>query len=83
VIVAVSDEALQSEPGQGGGDDPFVSASVVADHGHWTVVVDVVFPDGVVRHRIRTYPTRARAEMAARIMQAAAERGHRPDRGSP
>jgi uncharacterized protein YfaP (DUF2135 family) len=63
--------------------DPVVSTSVVADRGQWTVVLDVVFPDGAIRHRLQTYHTKARAELAARIVLATAERDHRPDGGRP
>lgn len=63
--------------------NPFVSASVVEERGQWTVVLDVVFPDGAVRHRLQTYHTKARAELAARIVLATAERDHRPDGGRP
>lgn len=66
--------------GQGG---PVVSTSVVEERGQWTVLVDVVFPDGAVRHRVKTYHTKAKAELAARIMKATAERDHRPDWGMP
>ena len=56
---------------------------MVPDHGQWTVVIDVVFADGAIRHRVRTFHTKARAELAARIMHATAERDHRPDWGMP
>jgi hypothetical protein len=61
--------------------DPFVNTEVIEERGHFTVVLDVVFDDGAVRHRINTYHTRAKAELAARIVRAAAERDHRPDGG--
>ena len=57
-----------------GDDDALVSARVVPDRGRWTVVLDVVFPDGAVRHEVTTYHTKQKAEVAARIMKAAAER---------
>jgi len=66
--------------GRGG---PVVSTSVVHERGQWTVMLDVVFPDGAVRHRLQTYHTKARAELAARIMRATAERDHRPEWGMP
>lgn len=58
--------------------DPVVSAVVVPEHGQWTVMLDVVFDDGAVRHRLHTYHTKAKAELAARIVAATAERDHRP-----
>jgi hypothetical protein len=61
--------------------EPFVSTQVIEEHGQFTVVLDVVFDDGAVRHRINTYHTRAKAELAARIVCATAERDHRPDGG--
>lgn len=60
------------------GADPFVSAEVLEESGRFVVVLDVVFPDGAVRHRLQDFHTRARAELAARIVLAAAERDHRP-----
>ena len=65
------------------GEDPVVSTSVVAERGRWTVVLDVVTLDGVTRHRMGDYHTRAKADLAARIMQATAERDHRPGWGMP
>ncbi len=58
----------------GSGDDAIVSASVVEERGRFVVVLDVAFPDGVVRHRIHEYHTRARAELAARIVKGTADR---------
>jgi hypothetical protein len=51
-----------------------VQTVVVHDRGRWAVEIIVVFPDGVVRTRIETYPTKARAEIAARLIKRAAER---------
>ena len=47
---------------------------VVEDRGQWAVEVVVVFADGVVRKRINTHRTRARAEIAADLIKRAAER---------
>lgn len=57
-------------------DEPeaLVRASVEPEHGRWAVVLDIVFADGALRHRIADYPTQRRAEVAARFMRAAAER---------
>jgi hypothetical protein len=55
--------------------------SVVEERGQFTVIMDVVFPDGAVRHRLRTYPTRAKAEQGASLFRRTAEREHRPDWG--
>jgi hypothetical protein len=62
---------------------PLVSTDVVEEHGRFTVVLDVVFDDGAVRHRLQSYHTRARAELAARIVRATAERDQRWDGGLP
>lgn len=51
-----------------------VQTVVVEDHGQWAVEVVVVFADGVVRKRINTHRTRARAELAADLIKRAAER---------
>lgn len=51
-----------------------VSTVVVAECGQWAVEVIVVFADGVVRKRINTHRTRARAELAADLIKRAAER---------
>ena len=61
--------------------DCFVSTGVVLDKGRWMVVLDVIFADGAVHHEICSYPTRARAELAARLMGATAERDYRIDEG--
>jgi hypothetical protein len=61
--------------------EPFVSTEVVEERGRFIVVLDVVFEDGVVRHRLQSYHTRAKAELAARIVRATADRDHRPDWG--
>lgn len=62
-------------------DDALVSTDVVEEHGHFTVVLDVVSLDGVIRHRIQTFHTRTRAELAARIYWQTAERDHGPSWG--
>ena len=54
--------------------DPFVSTEVLEECGRFVVVLDVVFADGAVRHRLGDYHTRAKAELAARIVLATAER---------
>jgi hypothetical protein len=53
---------------------PFTSAHVLEEAGRFVVVLDVVFDDGAVRHRLGDYHTRAKAELAARIVHATAER---------
>ncbi len=62
-------------------DDLFASAVVLEEAGRFVVVLDVVFPDGVVRHRLGDYHTRARAEVAAKWYQATAEREAGPGWG--
>lgn len=51
-----------------------VETVVSPERGRWVVEVVVVFPDGVVRHRIATFPSRERAELSARLIKRAAER---------
>lgn len=51
-----------------------VQTFVVEDHGRWAVEIVVVFADGVVRSRIDTHPTKARAELSAGLIKRAAER---------
>ena len=54
--------------------EPFVSTEVLEESGRFVVVLDVVFPDGAVRHRLQEYHSRAKAELAATIVRATAER---------
>ncbi len=51
-----------------------VHTVVVEENGRWAVEIVVVFADGVVRKRIDTHATRARAELAADLIRRAAER---------
>lgn len=51
-----------------------VQTVVVGERGRWAVEIVVVFADGVVRKRINTYATKARAELAADLIRRAAER---------
>lgn len=55
-------------------DAASVETVVTPERGRWLVELVVVFGDGVVRHRIATFPTRERAELSARLMKRAAER---------
>jgi hypothetical protein len=65
------------------GEGPIVSTEIIEERGQYTVVLDVVFDDVAVRHRLQTYHTRARAELVARIVRATAERDHGPEWGMP
>lgn len=51
-----------------------VETVVVAERGQWAVDIVVVFNDGVVRRRIDTYPTKARAEIYAGLIRRGADR---------
>ena len=51
-----------------------VQTVVVEDCGRWAVEIVVVFADGVVRKRIDTHATKARADLAADLIRRAAER---------
>ncbi|MFC4945125.1 hypothetical protein [Pseudonocardia sp. GCM10023141] len=47
---------------------------VYSERGRWVVEIVVMFVDGIVRHRIDTFPTKARAELSAGLIKRAAER---------
>jgi hypothetical protein len=51
-----------------------VDTVVVEERGRWAVDIVVVFADGIVRKRIDTHPTKARAEISARLIKRGAER---------
>jgi hypothetical protein len=51
-----------------------VQTVVVAESGRWAVDIVVVFADGVVRKRINTHSTKARADIAADLIRRAANR---------
>jgi hypothetical protein len=51
-----------------------VETVVELERGRWTVDVVVIFPDGLVRHRIDTFHTKARADISARLIKRTAER---------
>lgn len=51
-----------------------VQTVVVPERGRWAVDVVVIFADGVVRNRVDTYPTEARARLSAGLIKRAAER---------
>lgn len=51
-----------------------VDTLIYRENGRWAVDISVLFRDGVVRHRIETYPTKKRAEISARLIKRAAER---------
>jgi hypothetical protein len=51
-----------------------VETVVVEERGRWAVDIVVVFADGVVRKRIDSHHTKARAELSARLIKRAAER---------
>jgi len=57
-----------------------VQTVVVPERGRWAVEIVVVFADGVVRKRIDTHATKARAELSARLIKRAAERDLRGPR---
>jgi hypothetical protein len=57
-----------------------VDTVVSEERGRWAVDIVVVFADGIVRKRIDTHPTKARAELSARMIRRAAERDLRGPR---
>jgi hypothetical protein len=57
-----------------------VDTYVVKERGRWAVDIVVVFTDGIVRKRIDTHATKARAELSASLIKRAAERDLRGPR---
>lgn len=51
-----------------------VQTVVVEENGRWFIDIVVVFADGVVRKRINSHNTKARAELAADLIRRTAER---------
>jgi len=51
-----------------------VETIVFEERGRWVVDIVVVFADDIVRKRIDTHSTKARAELSARLIKRAAER---------
>lgn len=51
-----------------------VQTVVIEERGRWAVEIIVVFADGVVRRRVDTHATKARAELSANLIKRAAER---------
>ncbi|MEI7914599.1 MAG: hypothetical protein WCH82_07610 [Mycobacteriaceae bacterium] len=51
-----------------------VQTVVVEENGRWAIDIVVVFADGVVRKRINSHATRARAELAADLIRRTADR---------
>ena len=51
-----------------------VQTVVVEESGRWFVEIIVVFADGVVRKRIHSHATLARAELAADLIRRTADR---------
>lgn len=60
------------------GDAISVRAIIEPEQGRWVLTLEVLMvpdrPDYLVRHRIADYPTRERAEVAAKWMVSAADR---------
>lgn len=61
-------------PGTSADEAVDVQTVVVEERGRWAVEIIVVFADGVVRKRIDTHATKARAELAADLIRRAAQR---------
>jgi hypothetical protein len=51
-----------------------VQTVVIEERGRWAVEIIVVFADGVVRRRVDSHATKARAELSANLIKRAAER---------
>lgn len=60
------------------GDAVSVRAIIEPEKGRWVLTLEVLMvpdrPDYIVRHRIADYPTRQRAEVAAKWIVTAADR---------
>ncbi|HJT03775.1 MAG TPA: hypothetical protein VJ757_09125 [Pseudonocardiaceae bacterium] len=70
-----SDSSARNGQSAGAADNALgVDTLVYLEKGRWAVDISVLFRDGVVRHRIETYPTKKRAEISARLIKRAAER---------
>ncbi|MFV0461889.1 MAG: hypothetical protein ACK5MP_01650 [Nostocoides sp.] len=70
----------EGDAGEPVGDDSAfaVETMVVEVAGQWAVDIVVAFADGVVRKRIQTYRTAAKARRSADIIRRAAARELRP-----
>lgn len=63
------------QPPEGFGDEALaVDTYVKAEKGQWVVYMDVIFWTETVQHRIRAYPSRRQAEIAADWIKRAARR---------
>lgn len=51
-----------------------VETLIVPERGQWAVDILVIFPDGVIRHRIATYRTQVLARISASCIKRGAER---------
>jgi hypothetical protein len=70
-----ADRPKTSVPNRSSADEALdVQTVVTPERGRWAVDIVVVFRDGVVRDRIDTFPTEARAQLSARLIKRAAER---------
>lgn len=68
-------EEIRPHPSGTSADEALdVQTVVVEESGRWAVDIVVVFADGVVRKRINTHHTKARAEIAADLIRRAADR---------
>jgi hypothetical protein len=70
-----ADRPKTSMPDSSSADEALdVQTVVTPERGRWAVDIIVVFRDGVVRDRIDTFPTEARAQLSAGLIKRAAER---------
>jgi hypothetical protein len=75
-VIAMADEATPRQlPTEFNNEHALdVQTVVVPENGRWAVEIVVVFADGVVRKRIDTHHTEARAQLSAQLIKRAAER---------
>jgi hypothetical protein len=69
-----ADDSVPNQPAGVADNALGVETFIYPENGRWAVDICVLFRDGVVRHRIETYPTKKRAEISARLIKRAAER---------
>ena len=74
VTTMTDDQAPQADRPTSADEALDVQTIVVEENGRWAVDIVVVFADGVVRKRINTHHTKARADIAADLIRRAAER---------
>ena len=55
-------------------EEKYVRAAIREERGRWAVYLEVGDSESSVQHRIRDYPTKRAAEIAAKLIKRTAER---------